>query len=62
MSDKNSDKRFEEIYKEGNLTGNRIIVDKETGVHYLFSWSGYAGGVTPLLDKDGKPVIKPNNE
>jgi hypothetical protein len=23
MSDKNSDKRFEEIYKEGNLTGNR---------------------------------------
>ncbi|MFJ7916237.1 MULTISPECIES: DUF6440 family protein [unclassified Lysinibacillus] len=24
--------------------GNRIIVDKETGIHYLFSWGGYAGG------------------
>ncbi|MFJ7916236.1 MULTISPECIES: DUF6440 family protein [unclassified Lysinibacillus] len=20
------------------------------------------GGITPLLDKDGKPMIKPNNE
>ena len=60
MFDKNSDKRFEEIYKEGNMAGNRIIVDKETGVHYLFSFNGYAGGVTPLLDKDGNVVIKSN--
>ena len=58
MFDKNSDKRFEEIFKEGNMSGNRIIVDKETGVHYLFSFNGYAGGVTPLLDKDGNVVIK----
>ncbi|MFJ7886707.1 DUF6440 family protein [Lysinibacillus xylanilyticus] len=21
-------------------------------MHYLFSWSGYAGGVTPLLDNN----------
>lgn len=60
MFDKDSEKRFKEIYKEGTTTGNRIIVDKETGVHYLFSWSGYAGGITPLLDKDGKSVIKSN--
>jgi hypothetical protein len=57
MVDKDN-KRFQEIYNEGKVNGNRIIVDKETGVHYLFSWSGYAGGITPLLDKDGKPVIK----
>ena len=50
--------RFEIVYKKGTLSGSKIIVDKETGVHYLFSWDGYAGGVTPLLDKDGKPVIK----
>ncbi|EKN70999.1 hypothetical protein BABA_04029 [Neobacillus bataviensis LMG 21833] len=60
---KSSNKRFEEILTEnGVANGNRIIVDKETGIQYLFSWSGYAGGITPLLDKDGKPMIKPNNE
>lgn len=60
---KDSQKRFEEIHSEmGVANGNKIIVDKETGVHYLFSWSGYAGGITPLLDKDGKPTIKPDNE
>ena len=54
--------RFEVIYKKGSMTGCKIIVDNETGVHYLFSWDGYAGGITPLLDKDGKPVIKSGNE
>ena len=34
-----------------------IYVDKETGVNYLFVANGYAGGLTPLLDCDGKPVI-----
>lgn len=63
MFDKVSDKRFEEVYvcKEGAATGNRILVDRKTGVHYLFSWRGYAGGITPLLDQDGKPVIEPNS-
>ena len=36
-----------------------IYVDKETGVNYLFSASGYAGGLTPLLNRDGTPVITP---
>lgn len=63
MSDKDSEKRFKKVYSEvSTLSGNKIMVDRETGVHYLFSWSGYAGGLTPLLDKDGKPVIKSNNE
>lgn len=34
-----------------------VLVDKETGVNYLFVQSGYAGGLTPLLDADGKPVV-----
>lgn len=34
-----------------------IWVDKETGVNYVFHASGYAGGMTPLLDEDGKPVV-----
>ena len=32
-------------------------MDKETGVHYLFCAEGYAGGLTPLLDRDGKPIV-----
>ncbi|MGE7945638.1 DUF6440 family protein [Lysinibacillus sp. NPDC093688] len=60
---KGSKKRFEEILTEnGVANGNRIIVDRETGIHYLFSWAGYAGGIIPSLDKDGKPMIIPTNE
>ena len=59
---KDINKRFNVIYKEGVMSGCKVIVDKETGVHYLFSWDGNAGGVTPLLNKDGNPVVKSNNE
>ncbi len=48
--------RFEKVYSQG-LGSTEIWVDKETGVNYLFHASGYAGGLTPLLDRDGKPVI-----
>jgi len=34
-------------------------VDRETGVNYLFHFSGYAGGLTPLLNKEGKPIVTP---
>ena len=55
-------KRFIEIYTEGKLSSNRIILDTETGVQYLFHESGYAGGLTPLLGPDGKPIITPQAE
>lgn len=48
--------RFVRIHSE-NMGGEQIIVDKVTGVNYLFVTSGYAGGLTVLLDRDGKPVI-----
>jgi len=35
----------------------QVIVDKETGVNYLWVHAGYAGGLTPLLDADGKPIV-----
>ena len=41
----------------GILTEATVIVDKETGVNYLFVHRGYGGGLTPLLDADGKPII-----
>lgn len=49
--------RFEKTYSQGTLTATEIWVDKETGVNYVFHASGYAGGMTPLLDREGKPVI-----
>ena len=49
--------RFEKVYTQGKLDVTEIWVDKETGVNYLFRSSGYAGGLTVLLDKDGKPVV-----
>ncbi len=51
--------RFENVYSQGKITTMEIWVDKETGVNYLFHASGYSGGMTPLLDREGKPVISP---
>lgn len=51
------DERFEKVYSQGSMNGTEIWVDKVTGVNYLFHYSGYAGGLTPLLDREGKPVI-----
>lgn len=53
------DDRFEKVYSQGALNVTEIWVDKETGVNYIFHQSGYAGGMTPLLDKDRKPVVTP---
>ena len=52
------DKRFEKIYSQG-MGAMEIWVDKQTGVNYLYRQSGYAGGMSVLLDKDGKPIITP---
>ena len=48
--------RFIKVHSEA-MGGRMILVDKKTGVNYLFVSSGYAGGLTPLLDRDGKPII-----
>ena len=37
----------------------RILVDRETGVNYLWTASGYAGGLTVLVDAEGKPIVTP---
>lgn len=49
--------RFIKVYSQGTVNVTEIWIDKETGVNYLFHCSGYAGGLTPLLNKDGKPVV-----
>lgn len=49
--------RFEVIYSQGTITGTEIWVDRETGVNYLYHASGYSGGLTPLLNSNGNPII-----
>ncbi|WP_040195650.1 DUF6440 family protein [Candidatus Soleaferrea massiliensis] len=49
--------RFERVYAQGITNITEIWVDRETGVNYMFHSSGYAGGMTPLLDRDGKVVV-----
>ena len=52
------EERFVKVYSE-NLGSECILVDKKTGVNYLFAESGYAGGLTVLLNRDGTPVVTP---
>lgn len=52
--------RFEKVYSQSSFANSiQIIVDKETGVNYIYCSSGYGGGLYPLLDREGKPVITP---
>lgn len=54
------DKRFEKVYDQSGFSASvEIWVDKETGVNYMYMGQGYGGGLTPLLNRDGKPVISP---
>lgn len=46
------------IYTGGlNVSDASIIVDTETGVMYLWKTDYYKGGLTVMLDRDGKPLI-----
>lgn len=54
------EERFEKTYSQGGMNVTEIWVDKQTGVQYLFHYAGSAGGLTPLLGADGKPLFDPN--
>ena len=49
--------RFQKVYSQGAIDVMEIWVDTETGVNYVFHWNGNAAGFTPLLDREGKPVV-----
>ena len=51
--------RFIQTYSQGVMNVSEIWVDRETGVNYLFHASGNSGGLTPLLNRDGTPVVTP---
>ena len=49
------------VVDNGGFSDNymAIYVDRKTGVNYLFTQNGYAGGLTVLVDRDGKPIVSP---
>lgn len=53
------DDRFVKTYSQGMVNVMEIWVDRITGVNYLYHAAGYSGGLTPLLNADGRPVITP---
>ena len=60
MSKKNKNSRFQIILEEKHdvMSSSRILQDKETGALYLYHAWGYGGGMTPLLDSEGKPFAE----
>jgi hypothetical protein len=52
-----NEKRFIVVESEGPIKGLFVIVDKKTGVNYLLAKFGFAGGLCPLIDQDGKPIV-----
>lgn len=51
--------RFKRIYCQGVVDVFEIWVDTATGVNYVFHRFGESAGLTPLLDKEGKPIVTP---
>ena len=51
------DNRFVKIYSQGFVGTTEIWVDTQTGVNYLYHQSGYSGGLTVLMDREGKPIV-----
>lgn len=58
--------RFIIVYEQEDgilsVETKKILVDKVTGVNYLFIKAGYGAGITPLLDENGKPIVTNNIE
>ena len=54
------EKRFIKTHSQGFWSRTmEIWVDRKTGVNYLVTNAGYAGGMTVLVDAQGKPIITP---
>lgn len=60
MAKPNKNKRFIIAEKQSGFSvGTYVLIDRETGVNYLYVNSGYSGGLTVLVDAEGKPIVTP---
>lgn len=53
------DRFIKTVVDNGGFSDNymAIYVDRKTGVNYLFTQNGYAGGMCVLVDREGKPIV-----
>ena len=53
------DRFIKTVVDNGGMSDNKmaIYVDRKPGVNFLFTQSGYAGGMCVLVDRDGKPIV-----
>ena len=51
--------RLQLVHRSGGWASSRreIYRDAQTGVQYLVVVSGYGTAVTPVLDRDGRPLV-----
>ena len=54
---KKGNERFVKVLDEsGIITCSEVWVDTQTGVQYLYHTSGNSGGLTVLVDAEGRPL------
>ena len=55
------DRFIKTVVDNGGFSDNymAVYVDRQTGVNYLFTQNGHAGGLTVLVDREGKPLVTP---
>ena len=52
------DSRFVKVLEDsGFISSSEVLVDTQTGVQYLYHAVGNSGGLTLLVDADGKPLV-----
>ena len=50
--------RFIKVLTEGGIFGSsEVWVDTQTGVQYFYHAAGNSGGLTVLVDAEGKPLL-----
>ena len=57
MAKKETDRFVKVLAENGFVTSSKIWVDTQTGVEYLYHASGNSGGLTVLVDAEGKPLL-----
>ena len=57
MAKKETDRFVRVLEESGIITSSEIWVDTQTGVEYLYHASGNSGGLTVLVDAEGKPLL-----
>jgi len=57
MAKKETDRFVKVLEDSGFISSSEIWVDTQTGVQYLYHASGYSGGMTVLVDAEGKPLL-----